>query len=414
MGNIITSANSFNVDDNGNIIHPKDTTFMGVSTFDGTGTFNKNVNFKDTVEFDKSLTANKSSTFLDNVYIGSEEIPKILYINGTPIDTGVFGGNFSSVINATKGLSASTGTFSGELSGTIARFSDRVYANAGITATDGTYSDKLTVNGDLEGKKGIFSDKLTANGGLESSSGNFTSDLTTNGKLTANSATINNVLSTGKLTTDILEAKSATFTDLTGNVTGKLKGDVTGNVTGNVEGNLTGELKSPETKYIKLFGGDISSTGNIAASNLTGNLTGNLNSEITTYKTLSGIDINSTGNINANIVTVEKLQGNVAASSGTFSELLEANNGFKSKNSVEIIHDQENPKIWNGTEQINSGGLIINGENKWTIGEVATSNGTRLCFSKGDIPFACIDPITSNLTLANDENWLGPPRPRNR
>ena len=387
MGNIITSANSFNVDDNGNIIHPKDTTFMGVSTFDGTGTFNKNVNFKDTVEFDDSLTAKKSSTFLDNVYIGSEEIPKILYINGFPIDTGALHGNFSTVLTATKGLSASTGTFSGELSGTIARFSDRVYANAGITATDGTFSDKLTVNGDLEGKKGTFSDKLTANGGLESSSGNFTSDLTTNGKLTANSATITNGLSgnsatfTGKLTTDILEAKSATFTDLTGNVTGTLKGDVTGNVKGNLSGDVTGNV----TGKLK---GDV-------YGNLSGNVVGSTvqAGEIKSDNFIGGT-INGTKGIFSDVLDTQGLIS-------TFGRFTESGNFGDN-----LTINQRNIN-WDGKSKITrSGGLVINGENKWTIGEVTKGNNTRLCFSKGDIPFACIDPITSNLTLANDKNWV--------
>jgi hypothetical protein len=78
-------------------------------------------------------------------------------------------------------------------------------------------------------------------------------------------------------------------------------------------------------------------------------------------------------------------------------------------NSGSIQINQTTAPTYSTTAMANNNGLLIQGPtNKWSIGEVKgpkSTSGNRLCFSLGDIPFACIDPATKNLVDANDPAW---------
>ena len=52
-------------------------------------------------------------------------------------------------------------------------------------------------------------------------------------------------------------------------------------------------------------------------------------------------------------------------------------------------------------------GLVIQGTSKWTLGEITgpVTKTNRLCFSVNNIPFACINPTTGNLTSSTDPTW---------
>ena len=371
MGNIITTADNnskaFTIDAVGNVTNVKDTTFNGVSTFN------------------------------NDVTIGSSEVPRILYVNGVQVNTNALNalsGNFSgNVIQATSGLTGTTGTFSGlltangGLTGTTGNFTQLLTANGGLTGTTGNFSQLLTTNG-LSGTTGTFSGLLTANGGLTGTTGNFTRLLITNG-LSGTTGTF----------TGVLTASGGINGNLTGNVSGNLQGttvkatNIQGdNFTGGTISGTTGNFSDGLTATTGTFSGLLTANGGING-NLTGDVSGNL--EGTTVKATNIQADNFTG-------------GTISGTTGNFSDGLSSTTGqfsdFGSFQNNVTINQGNSP--WDGKSNLSrANGIVINGTNKWTIGEVTKRSGTRLCFSKGDMPFACIDPSTLNLTSALDPNW---------
>ena len=230
-------------------------------------------------------------------------------------------------------------------------------------------------------------------------------DLTTSGKVVCSSVTATNLY--GKLTGDVNGNVTGGVTgnvkgNVTGGVTGNVKGDVTGNVTGNVKGNLTGDVTG------NLYGnvsGDVAGnlygnvTGNVkgnVAGDVTGNLYGNVAGDVNgnLYGNVAG-DVN--GNLYGNVIgdVTGNLNGNVTGNvrggiiSGT---TVSAANG---------LYTNATGSLTNGP----SGGLNINGQNNWIIGENSIG---ELCFynttsgleNASNVPFVCISP-TGYLVKGN-------------
>lgn len=241
-------------------------------------------------------------------------------------------------------------------------------------------------------------------------------DLTTSGKLNANSVTAINL--NGNLTGDVV-----------GNVTGNLKGNVTGDVVGNVTGNIisNGDISASSITGKVIYGpltGDV--TGNLKGNvegnlkgnvqgdvvgNLKGNVEGNVNGNLK-----GNVDGNLTGNVEGNLKgnvegtlkgTVEgTLKGNVEGNlKGNVEGNLKGNVEGDNVSAKTIFADNGLTTSSSGSVNGPSGGLKINGQNNWIIGE--NSKG-QLCFyntksgleNSSTTPFVCLS-ATGYLVRGN-------------
>ena len=235
---------------------------------------------------------------------------------------------------------------------------------------------------------------MTGTGSINVGSGTFSS-LTLSGALTGTTGTFNGLLiaRTGANIMGSFTGATGTFTNLLSTNGGLTTTSLTGTSTATIGGmlNANGGITLPST----------------ATLTFAGNMTG-------------------AGNINAGVGTFSSV---TTSGAGTFSSLLTANGGLTLPSTATLtlsgnmtgagninagkliqINQSTVPTYVSATSAMtgNNGLLIQGATNKWSIGEVKgprSASVNRLCFSLGDIPFACIDPATKNLVAANDSTW---------
>jgi len=244
-----------------------------------------------------------------------------------------------------------------------------------------------------------LSGNMTGAGNINAGAGTFSS-LTLSGALTGTTGTFNGLLiaRTGANIMGSFTGATGTFTNLLNASGGLTTTNLTGTSIATIGGmlNANGGITLPSGSTMT-FGGNMTGAGNINAG------TGTFSSVTTT--------------------------GAISGGAGTFSSALTVNGGLTLPSSATLtlsgnmtgagninagkliqINQSTVPTYVSATSAMtNNNGLLIQGAtNKWSIGEVKgprTTSGNRLCFSLGDIPFACIDPTTKNLVGANDSTW---------
>jgi hypothetical protein len=119
--------------------------------------------------------------------------------NSTNTIIGPTGGNpiqAQSIIQAQKGITGATGSFSNIIASGTSTLTGLLTANGGITSSTGTFSSGIstttgTFSSGISTNTGTFTGLLTANGGITTTTGTFSSGISTNtgtlsGLLTAN------------------------------------------------------------------------------------------------------------------------------------------------------------------------------------------------------------------------------------
>ena len=249
-------------------------------------------------------------------------------------------------------------------------------------------SRTLTLNGNMTGA-----------GNINAGAGTFSS-LTLSGALTGTTGTFNGILNarTGANIMGSFTGATGTFTNLLSASGGLTTTSLTGTSTATIGGmlNANGGITLPSGSTLT-FGGNMTGAGNINAGAGTFSSLSTSGGLTAAAGTFNGL-LTANGNITLPSTATLTLSGNMT---GT---------GNINAGKLILINQSTVPTyVSTTTAMTNNNGLLIQGAtNKWSIGEVKgpkSTSGNRLCFSLGDIPFACIDPTTKNLVAANDPAW---------